>query len=304
MVAHLNIPSYDTTRNSASSLSRAVVTGLLKDSLKFKGLVFTDALNMKGVSSFYKPGVVDAKALLAGNDMLLFAEDVPTAISEIKNAIDSCEISWTEVYERCYKILKAKEWAGLNNCKPISFTKLYKDLNSVNSEVLNRKLYEAALTLLTNKDSILPLKRLDTLRIASLSMGDRNLNTFQKTLDNYGTIAHYNLAYDASKATRDSVLKKLQQYNLVLACLNSTNVRPVKNFGVGDRTISFIDSVKARTKVVLTVLANPVCLNKFPNPLAYDALVLGYEEVDYAEKANFPLEVAAPNISSAQILSA
>ncbi|MDP1744894.1 MAG: glycoside hydrolase family 3 N-terminal domain-containing protein, partial [Bacteroidota bacterium] len=86
MVAHLFIPSLDTTLNQASTLSKKVVTGLLKDTLGFKGLIFTDALNMRGVSKFYKPGEVDVKALIAGNDVLLFPEDVPTAIKQIKSA--------------------------------------------------------------------------------------------------------------------------------------------------------------------------------------------------------------------------
>ena len=241
----------DTHKIAQLHVSKAVVTQLLRDSLQFKGLVFTDALNMKGVSNYYKPGVVDAKALLAGNDVLLFAEDVPTAIQEIKNAIDSCEISWKDVYAKCYRILKAKEWAGLNKNSQIETKNLKKDLNSLESELLNRKLYEASLTLLTNNNSIVPLKRLDTLKIASLSMGDRNLNTFQKTLENYTSIRHFNIANDASKTLRDSVMKELQKYNLVLACFNNTNVRPQKNFGISERTINFIDSIRARTNVIL-----------------------------------------------------
>ena len=284
MVGHLHIPAYDTTKNSASTLSRNVVTNLLKDTLKFKGLVFTDALNMKGVSDFFKPGMVDAKALLAGNDMLLFAEDVPTAIIEIKKAIDSCEISWKEINERCYKILKAKEWVGLNHLKPIDTRNLYDDLNSVKSQVLNKKLYEAAMTLLTNNNNLIPLKRLDTLHIASLSIGDKQVNTFQRTLDNYTTVAHFNLSNDDSKTTRDSVLQQLSNYNLVLICTNNTNVKPQKNFGISDRTIQFIDSVKTHSKVILTVLANPNSLTKFQNPLNYDALIMGYEEAEYSEQ--------------------
>ena len=81
MVAHLHMPRFDTTTNRASTLSPAVVKGLLKEKMNYRGLVFTDALNMKGVSEYYKPGEVDVLALLAGNDVLLFAEDVPTAIT-------------------------------------------------------------------------------------------------------------------------------------------------------------------------------------------------------------------------------
>ena len=115
MVAHLSIPALDTTPNQASTLTKKIVTDLLKDTLGFKGLIFTDALNMKGVSKFYKPGEVDVKALIAGNDVLLFAEDVPTAIKQIKLAIDSGKISQEEIDKRCMKILLAKQWTGLNH---------------------------------------------------------------------------------------------------------------------------------------------------------------------------------------------
>jgi len=289
MVGHLNVPSLDTAKGSIASLSNQVVNKLLKDSLKFKGLVFTDALNMKGVSSFYKPGVVDAKALLAGNDMLLYAEDVPTAIREIKNAIDSCQISWEDIYARCYRILKAKEWAGLNHNAYIDTKDLYNDLNSTASDLLNRKLYEAAQTLLVNKNNIIPLKRLDTLQVASLSMGDRQVNTFQKTLSNYTIVQHFNISNDASKTVRDSVLKELKKFNLVLACLNNTNVRPNKNFGVSEQTINYIDSVAVSSKLILTVLANPTCLSKFKNPKNYEALIMAYEEVEYTERLSAEL---------------
>src|SRR5690606_8071010 len=124
MVAHLHIPSLDKTPNQASTLSPKIVNGLLKDSLGFKGLIFTDALNMKGVSSYYKPGEVDVKAILAGNDVLLFPEDVPAGIKKIKEAIAIGQITQAEIDERCLKILLAKEWAGLDKYEPIKIDAL------------------------------------------------------------------------------------------------------------------------------------------------------------------------------------
>ena len=109
MVAHLHIPALDNTDYLASTLSSNVVNDLLKDTLAFEGLVFTDALNMKGVSKFYEPGELDLKALLAGNDVLLFSEDVPKAIKKIKDAIVNKVISEEEINSRCRKILKAKK---------------------------------------------------------------------------------------------------------------------------------------------------------------------------------------------------
>jgi beta-glucosidase-like glycosyl hydrolase len=137
MVAHLFIPSLDTTRNLPSTLSPKIVNDLLKRKLDFDGLVFTDALNMKGVSKFYQPGELDVKALIAGNDVLLFSEDVPKAIQEIKAAIARGELSQNDIDERCKKILRAKQWCGLNRYSPIDTAHLFADLNPPASEYLN-----------------------------------------------------------------------------------------------------------------------------------------------------------------------
>ena len=107
MVAHLYIPNYDNTLNQASTLSPKIVNGILKDSLGFKGLVFTDALNMKGVAKYYQPGEVDVRAVMAGNDILLFPEDVPVAIAKIKAAIAKGQISQAEIDQSCFKNFKS-----------------------------------------------------------------------------------------------------------------------------------------------------------------------------------------------------
>lgn len=171
MVAHLYIPAYVKEKNMATTLSKEVVTDLLKDSLGFEGLIFTDALNMKGVSSLFEPGVVDVKALLAGNDILLFSGDVATAITEINKAVERGEITREEIDRRCLKVLRAKEWVGLGEKKEIATNGLINDLNQPNYEALNKKLSEAALTVLSNKNNLIPLKHLDTLNIAALSVG-------------------------------------------------------------------------------------------------------------------------------------
>ena len=172
MVAHLNIPSLDNTKDLAVSLSPKVVNGLLKTDLRFEGLVITDALNMKGVSKFYKPGIVDVKALLAGNDVLLFSEDVPQAINQIKLAIENGEITQVEVDERCKKILKSKYWMGLSEFIPLNLEKIENEIITNNTNLINRKLVKNSITLVQNYDDLLPLKRLDTLNIASISIGE------------------------------------------------------------------------------------------------------------------------------------
>lgn len=283
MVAHLYVPALDTTANQASTLSKKVVTDLLKDSLGFKGLIFTDALNMKGVAKFYKPGEVDVKALIAGNDVLLFAEDVPTAITEIKAAISRGELSQDEIDKRCMKILLAKQWAGLNKYKEVKLKNLYIDLNTPDAELINRQLTEASLTLLKNKNNIIPLQDLDTLRIASLSLGYKELSLFQKTLSNYAPIKHFGIDKEAKSPVFDSTLMALKKYNLVIIHLNNTNNRPDRNFGLTPQVIKMIKGVMRQSKVIINVAANPYILAKMDSLQFADGVVMSYENNDYSE---------------------
>jgi beta-glucosidase-like glycosyl hydrolase/CubicO group peptidase (beta-lactamase class C family) len=283
MVAHLSIPALDTTTNQASTLTKKIVTGLLKDTLGFKGLVFTDALNMKGVSKFYKPGEVDAKALVAGNDVLLFPEDVPTGIKEIKAAIERGEITQEEIDKRVLKILQVKQWSGLDHYQKVKIKNLYEDLNTPQAELLNRKLTEASLTLLKNEDDFIPLQHLDSLKIASLSLGYKELNLFQTTLANYVPVTHFGIDKDAKQETFDSTLLKLKDYNLVIVHLNNTNNKPDKNFGLTPAVKDLLAKLVKQNRVVINVSANPYILAKLDSLQYAKAIVMSYEDSDYSQ---------------------
>ena len=93
MIAHLFIPAIDNTENTATSISKKSVTGILRDQLNYDGLTFTDALDMKGVSKFFPGGEIAVQSLIAGNDMLCLPEDVPNTIEKIKEAIADNKIT-------------------------------------------------------------------------------------------------------------------------------------------------------------------------------------------------------------------
>ncbi len=279
MVAHLYIPAFDTSKNTATTLSPKVVQGLLKDTMKYRGLVFTDALNMRGVSAFYKPGEVDLKALIAGNDVLLCAEDVPKAIQVIKAAIDSGIISQQQVDERCMKILRAKEWVGLDQYKPVELSGLHDDLQKPEYKLLIRKLVEESLTLVANKDNTVPLRRLDTLSIASLVIGDKADCRFQQTLSLYAPVTHFNVKNDPSPSEFDSLVKKLSGYNMVIVSVMGS-VKPTKNFMFSQTAMDLIDSVSKRSKIILNMLASPYALARYKNVHNMQAVIAGYEDTE------------------------
>ena len=264
MVAHLSVKALDST-GVPTTLSKAVVDGLLKSNLGFKGLSFTDALNMKGVADFYPPGVVDAKALIAGNDMLLFPQDVPAAIQKIKEAIANKEITQAEIDLRVRKILEAKYWCGLNHFKKIETKNIYNDLNTADAELLKRKLVENSLTLVNNANATLPLGRLDSLKIASLMIGANSQTPFQHMLANYDTIVPFDINKEMDSSTARKMLDTLSHYNLVLVGIQGMVRQPAKQFGITDATINFLTQLNKRTTVCLTIFGNPYSLKNFEN---------------------------------------
>ncbi len=278
MVAHLNIPALDSTKNLASTLSKPIVTGLLKNELGFKGIIFTDALNMKGVSKYYAPGQVDVKALLAGNDALLFSEDVAKAISEIKKAIKKGLISQKEVDARCYKQLQAKEWAGLNHWQPVNTQNLIADLNTNKAKVLNRKLTEASLTVLRNQEKLLPLQNLEKLNIASVSVGNGEPDIFQNRLDDYTQIEHFYIDKKASAEEFTRLKEKLKKYDLVICALKDLSKYPRNKFGLSDEEIKFVDELSANQNTVLVLFTNAYALTHLKNAPKAKALLVAYQQ--------------------------
>lgn len=284
MVAHLFIPAYDTAANTATTISKNVVTDLLRHDLGFKGLVFTDALNMKGVSKFNQPGELDLKALLAGNDVLLFSGDVPKAIVRIKEAIAKGEITQDEIDARCRRILMAKQWCGLSKKKTVKTKNLFSDLNTPAAEMVRRNLLEQAITLLKNEDGLIPFTHLDTMKIAALAIGRKDSLVFQQRLGVYAPVTNFALLRDCKDAERDTVLKKLAAYDCVILSLHKISQKPSGNFGVGELDLLLIDTlVKMGKRVVLDVFGPAYSLNALRGAEKCAAVILSYENQDYIE---------------------
>jgi beta-glucosidase-like glycosyl hydrolase/CubicO group peptidase (beta-lactamase class C family) len=279
MVAHLHMPLFDSVRTQTTTLSRNLVTGLLKEKMGYKGLVFTDALNMKSVSSIYKPGELDALALLAGNDVLLFSEDVPMAIQKIKALVAANKISQEDIDYRVRKVLRAKYWAGLNNLRPVDMPNLMANLNRPLSRVVQQGIYEHAVTVVKNEDDLLPFARLDTLRLASITIGAPNGNQFGKTMQRYMPCATYAVPNRyAPDSTFDNLSLRLAPYNTVVVSLHNMNNTPAHNYGLGDGALRFIKRLQEnnpRQKVVVVVMGNAYALKYVESART---LVCGYED--------------------------
>jgi beta-glucosidase-like glycosyl hydrolase/CubicO group peptidase (beta-lactamase class C family) len=278
MVAHLFVPGLDSTPNTPTTLSSPVITNLLKNELGFKGLVITDALDMKGVTSGHKPGEIELKAFLAGNDILLLPQDVKAAINVIKSAVDSGLVTEERINERCLKILNYKQKAGLDHYAPVKCDSLYQNLNDIKNELITRKIYEDAVTVIKNENQLLPLVCLDTLKIATVAIGSAEINAFQTMLSNYTGTDHFNILNKFTESQSESLIKKLSGYNLVIVSVHNTNIFANKNFGLTMETFQLLDKIAKKKKVILAYFGNPYGLDNIQNPTKLSSIILGYQD--------------------------
>lgn len=300
MVAHLYVPAIDNADKLPTTLSPKAVNGLLKKDIGFKGLVFTDALNMGGITNQFKPGEADVKALLAGNDILLFPNEIPLVILEIKKAIENGQISQAEIDLRCKKVLMAKYWAGLNDFNPISPENLYEDLNNPKALLMQQKLIENSITLVTNNDLLIPLSRLDTLKIASLSFGISEPGSFQNRLKYYAQTEDFVYSRDVKKYGMDGLKKKLSEYNLIIISVHKTNSQASKKFGISDETIKFTNEIIDNNNVIIDIFANPYSLAFFKNLEYCKAVIVSYN--DWEITNDFSAQVIFGGVSASGLL--
>lgn len=285
MVAHLNVPALDTTSNLPSTLSSKIITDLLKNNLNFKGVIFTDALNMQGVAKFYEPGMVDVKALIAGNDILLFSGDVPKAIIEIKKALADGRIHQADIDAKCKKILMLKFWCGLQQKQEIVTRNLTKDLNTAQSDALNDKLANAAITLLKNENALIPLNNPVRTNYLEVSFGVEEENTFYKTLKKQMSIDHVGLKHTASTKEVTDLLAKVLNYETVIIQINKATLKSDNNYGIGLQTLKLIDSIASIKPTIVVAYANPYLLNQNVGFTNCRSLVWAYEYMPGMQRA-------------------
>ncbi|MCX7985654.1 MAG: serine hydrolase [Bacteroidales bacterium] len=277
MTAHVNVRSFDSNRIPAS-LSSRVTDSLLRQVLKFNGLIFTDALNMKGVQNGSAKAIA-IKAFQAGNDILLMPNNIPEVIDTFCKAIRAGVVSESILNQRCKRMLSAKYWLGINRFRLVDTTNLLSDLNKPVYHLLKRKIYETSNTLLTNNNSLIPLKRLDTLKIAIVAFGDSTSNNvFAKTAGLYAPCSLFTLNKNASDSDFYQIYRQLPKFNLIITLLLNTDMRLSRKYGVTEQQINYIELIAFNAPTILCVFGSPYILNFFPTLAAFQSILLAYED--------------------------
>jgi len=283
MVAHLNVPSLEEKFDYPSSISENIVTNILKGQLGFNGLIFTDALNMKGAANFKKPGEIDLAAFLAGNDVLLISESVPKAHQLIVNAYRKEFISEERLAHSVKKILLAKYKVGLHQYEPVNSENLIEDLNAPEDRVLYEKVMEKALTVIKNKEDILPITDLVDKKIAYVNFGDDSGKHFLNQLKKYG-----NVSWVKAKSL-NSYVKKLKRYDYVVIGFHKSNDNPWKGYKFTDKELVWIYEIARTNKVILDVFARPYALLDLKTSENFEAIIMSYQNSKVSQELSAQL---------------
>ncbi len=283
MVAHLNVPALEIQMNYPSSLSSKIVTDLLKGELGFNGLIFTDALNMKGASNFKNPGEIELAAFLAGNDVLLIPENVPEAMNYLVKAYNDGVITEKRLSYSVKKILYAKYKVGLHKYKPVNSTYLVADLNTVNDDALYEEAMENALTVIKNDRAILPIKDLQQKKIAYVNFGDDSGEVFLNELKKYGEV-------DWVKANSlDDYIQKLKNYNYVIIGFHKSNDNPWKKFEFSENELVWLYEIARTNTVILDVFARPYAMLDLRTTANFEGIVMSYQNSEIGQKLSAQL---------------
>jgi beta-N-acetylhexosaminidase len=173
MSAHIALPQIETERLPAT-LSPKMLTGILRGEMKFNGVIFTDALNMRGVAAHYPEGEAAVRAIKAGADVLLYPPSVEQAFVAVKHAVEAGEIKESRLDESVRRILSAKEKLGLDHNRFVDIGNLDKALGTNEHQRTALQIIESAITLVRDTRKVLPLKLTPEQKVLFISMVDNS----------------------------------------------------------------------------------------------------------------------------------
>jgi len=282
MVAHLQVPALDTEAHLPTTLSKNTVTGLLKNELGFKGLVITDALGMQGVTKYFPAGEADLRAFIAGNDILLFSQDVPLAIARIKNALDSGIIKPERLQASVKKILAAKYDAGLYKFKDIEVEHIADDLN-MEVDSMRIKVARAAITVVRDDNNI--LKKINN----NMHVGYVGINAdgttptplYQSLVDAFDIVPADWFPKGSNAEKADNILKKIKDNDATIVTIHNLSFNPNNNFGLTEDMQNFLLRLQTQKNVMIVLLGNAYAMQYF---YTAPSILVSYEDDSLTEK--------------------
>jgi beta-N-acetylhexosaminidase len=273
MVAHLYVPTLEKKKGIPASVSYEIITNLLKNTYQYKGLIITDALNMNAIAKKFSPGEIDLRAFKAGNDIMLFSQDVPSGKALIKSAFEKGEISENRLAESVKKILKTKFLLGLQDLKPINPENINVDLNNTSHAEISEKLYANAITLLKDEKNLLPLSCSKTYYY--LPLEEAPFQTFVENL-NFGTTINLISKEEISQIPENST---------VIVGFHKDNSTAYKPYKISQNSKDILTELSKKQNVILDVFGSPYALKDI-DIASISTILVSYENNDLSMKAS------------------
>ncbi|MDX9903170.1 MAG: glycoside hydrolase family 3 N-terminal domain-containing protein [Bacteroidales bacterium] len=284
MTAHISVPGLDDTPRLPATFSRKIITGMLREESRFRGLILTDAMNMAGATMTFPSGVADAEALKAGNDIIEYSTDPLLAIEEIYRRVEKDEISKDEITSRCRKLIAAKLWLeGIGESQHGEPSRRGA-IPATEHPALMRDLYAGAVTVIENNGNLLPLQRTDKIRIATVSVNRLAISEFQKTIDRYTNADHF-FINPGNEQDAHYVLSKLRDYDLVIAGFSSLDQKPAGSYGVTPRLNALFGQLAELDRSVIVWFGNPYGIARLDMSTKPSAMVVAYQDNKYTHQA-------------------
>ncbi|MDH3795304.1 MAG: serine hydrolase [Flavobacteriaceae bacterium] len=280
MVAHLNVPAWESKEDKPSSLSKSIITDLLQKEMGYKGLVVSDALNMKGVADYKEDGETEVEALLAGMDLLLMPKDVLASREAILKAIKRGKISERRLERSVKKILLAKYLAGLHSYAAVDSYRLPEQLNTVLDTLLYEQAMENALTVLKNKNGVIGLSGLERRKIAYVSLGSEPGDEFYKRLSKYTKVVHV-------KGKDIATLKQnLKGYNTIIVGYHASNDSPWADYRLSKKDLFWLYELGKiqGTELIFSLFAKPYALKDIVDFNNIEGVVVAYQNSEIAQQ--------------------
>ncbi|MDH4058357.1 MAG: serine hydrolase, partial [Cyclobacteriaceae bacterium] len=263
----------------------------LKKNLNFEGLVFSYVPDVGVVLKKYKPGDSEIYAFLAGNDILLFPENIGATIRKLRKQIKKNPLLSQQLDARVRKILAFKYDAGLVKKQVDEPDKdLLQRINTPEARILQQTLYEKSVTIVKDEHALLPIKFLDIHSFASLSIGERKENEFSKLLSKYASFEHFQFNKEETDTTQ--LIQELKKYSIVIAGVFSANSE--KNL---EEASSLLDFIGRHTNLVICNFGSPSTLSSLENT---SAIIQAY--VDDAVMRKIIPQIIFGGISASGIL--
>lgn len=303
MVGHLEVPALE-KKKIPSSLSYKIIQKLLRNKMKFNGLVISDALNMGGVKKSGSNVDVNIKAFKAGNDMLTYPLDIPKTVAKFKSELKKGKISYARLDESVRRILMVKYWAGLGDYHKISTQNLIRDLNPGKTIAYINKITRESITLIKNKNNTLPIIDVEK-PIANITFGADNFHELQNRLNDYTVVKNFVVG----KSNFEDIRKKTKSYKKIIISVDNPFRKKRGSRKEYKKLISNMQkqiTILSKNKdVILNYMGNPYLLYEFGKDTNFDAILISYQRNEISQQfvaatifgANSPTGILPVNIS-------